>query len=117
MGGSGEEEMGSFLDPGETVLTDAWRKDYLGKDDYFAIVTGASMSIGNINGNDPLGIASNQLTVKLAMPSTNTMSYGGANVSGLREKVLIEVIGGNTTPIPDNKKAAEYIEQGSIAIT
>ena len=114
-GGKGQQNLGSFVDPGEEALTSAWREYYKkGGDDYFAIVSGNSMYIGNIHGTDPLGIASNQLTVKLASKGGKTSSYGGAKVTGLREKVMIEVLNGTTVSLPNDQTATDYLSSGKI---
>ena len=114
-GGKGQQSLGSFIDPGEKILTQAWRDYYKkGGDDYFAIVTGNSMYIGNIHGTDPLGIAPNQLTVRLASKGDKTSSYGGAKVTGLREKVMIEVLGGITVNLPNDAIASDYLDSGKI---
>ena len=108
-GGKGQQSLGTFVDPGEEDLSQAWRDYYKkGGDDYFAIVSGNSMYI------DPLGIASNQLTVKLASKSGKTSSYGGAKVTGLREKVMIEVLGGIIVKLPNDAIASEYLKTGKI---
>lgn len=114
-GGQGQQSLGSFVDPGDKILTKAWRAYYKkGGDDYFAIVFGNSMYIGNIHGDDPLGIAPNQLTVQLASKGGKTLSYGGAKVGGLRERVMIRVLGGITVDLPDDRVASRYLKSGKI---
>ena len=114
-GGQGQQSLGSFVDPGDEILTKAWRAYYKkGGDDYFAIVFGNSMYIGNIHGNDPLGIAPNQLTVQLASKGGKTLSYGGAKVGGLRERVMIRVLNGTMVDLPDDRVASRYLKSGKI---
>jgi hypothetical protein len=116
MGGSGEETMGVFMDPGSKKLTKAWEEYYRGHDDYFAIVTGTKMYIGKIGDNDPLGLGLPKLTVALSMSSNSTMSYGGMNVTGLREKVMISVMGGITITIPSDASAEQYVANRQIIV-
>lgn len=115
MGGKGQQELGKYVPVDDKILTDSWRKDY-SKDDYFAIVKGDSMCIGYVN-NDTLGLGVNQLEVKLSMPGGGrTMAYGGTNISGIREKVMIEIVNCNDEKIPDISTADKFIKQGKITI-
>ncbi len=116
MGGSGEETLGTFMDPGEKAFTDAWRQYYAGHDDYFAIVTGGSMYIGYINTN-PLGLNVGQLSARMSMgEGGSTMTYGGANVTGLREKVMVEILGGSEIGLPSDSQVEKYISAGELEI-
>jgi hypothetical protein len=114
-GGKGQQTLGTYEMIDDSALTEAWKKDYF-NDDYFVIVTGDSMYIGYVNKN-PLGLNVNQLSVKLNMPpGGRTMTYGGTNISGIREKVMIEIIGAMEVKIPDLTTADIYEQQGLISI-
>ena len=125
MGGKGQQELGTYVSADVSVgdkiltaaeiLTAAWREDY-SKDNYFAIVKGDSMCIGYVN-NDTLGLGVNQIEVKLSMPAGGrTMTYGGTNISGIREKVMIEIVNCNDEKIPDISTANDFIKNGKITI-
>lgn len=115
MGGKGQQELGTYVSVGDKILTAAWREDY-SKDNYFAIVKGDSMCIGYVN-NDTLGLGVNQIEVKLSMPAGGrTMAYGGTNISGIREKVMIEIVNCNDEKIPDISTANDFIKNGKITI-
>lgn len=115
MGGKGQQELGTYVPVNDKTLTDKWREDY-SKDNYFAIVKGDSMCIGYVN-NDTLGLGVNQIEVKLSMPAGGrTMAYGGTNISGIREKVMIEIVNCNDEKIPDISTANDFIKNGKITI-
>lgn len=116
LGGKGKQELGTYTKISDQDLTAAWKADY-SNDDYFAIVTGDSMCIGTVNSNDPLGLGVGELTVKLSMPTGGrTMAYGGTNISGIREKIMIEIDKCSVVKIPDISTANDYQEQGKITV-
>lgn len=115
-GGKGQQELGRYnvsLAKDEKSLNAAWRKDYI-DDDYFAIVTGDTMHIGCVV-SDVLGLGIGRLEVRLNMSGDGrTMAYGGTNISGIREKIMIEISGSKEIAIPSALTADRYIKAGLI---
>jgi hypothetical protein len=117
LGGEGQQELGSYTLVDSKTLSDAWRLDY-SDDDYFAIVTGNKIHIGRVKDADPLSLEVNQLNVALSMPkeSNKTLAYGGTNVSGLREKIMIEIVGTTAFDLPTIEEALNYQKEGKIIV-
>jgi len=119
-GGKGKQTLGNVIDPGLDVLTSAWRKDYAGSDDYFAVVSGRQMYIGYINSN-PLKLAVKQFSVELynskgTGEKISAMSYGGTKVGGMREKVMLRLVGGTIEFLPPDSAVDALIKQDLITV-
>lgn len=123
-GGRGKQSLGSIKNLPPSVkeayevynrdLTEAWRKDFI-TDHYFAIVSGNSIRIGKIRDADPLGLGLPLLSVQLSSTSGATMAFGGPNISGIREKVMIKVIGAEDVEI--SQAAVQFYENSGLILS
>jgi len=97
-GGPGQQQLGEYTTVTDDELTDVWKTDY-GKDNqYFAVVTDDTIFFGYINENK-LGIEGLKQAKVSHYPrgtpaglKLETSTYGGSNPTGMREKILIEMI-------------------------
>lgn len=125
-GGRGKQSLGSIKKLPPSVeekeaykvynrdLTEAWRKDFI-TDHYFAIVSGNLIRIGKIRDEDPLGLGLPLLSVQLSSTSGAAMAFGGPNISGIREKVIIEVIGAKDVEI--SQAAVQFYENSGLILS